>query len=155
MNILLFAFLIGVISGLRTFTSLAAVSWAARAGWLHIGDTWLAFLGYAWTPYILTVIAVGEYVIDKLPQTPSRRDPSSFAARIVSGAVCGGAIGAHSQMLLSGLAAGIVGAVAGTLGGYDLRIRLTKMAGERDLPVAVIEDLIAIAGAVLVVFAVS
>ena len=43
------AFLIGVVAGLRALTPLAAVSWAARLGWLHLENTWLAFLGFAAT----------------------------------------------------------------------------------------------------------
>ena len=39
--------IIGVIAGLRTMTAPAAVSWAARLGWLELGQTNLAFLGYA------------------------------------------------------------------------------------------------------------
>jgi len=75
MSIYLLAFLIGVITGLRSMTAPAAVSWAARLGWLHLENTGLAFLGYAATPYILSVLAVGELINDKLPKTPSRKAP--------------------------------------------------------------------------------
>ena len=37
------AFLIGVVAGLRSMTPPAAVSWAARLGWLHLEGTPLAF----------------------------------------------------------------------------------------------------------------
>jgi uncharacterized membrane protein len=43
------AFLIGVVAGLRALTPLAAVSCAARLVWLHLENTWLAFLGFAAT----------------------------------------------------------------------------------------------------------
>jgi uncharacterized membrane protein len=72
------ALLIGVVAGLRALTPVAAVSWAARLGRLHLENTWLAFLGYAATPYILTVLALFELVNDKLPKTPSRRSPRSL-----------------------------------------------------------------------------
>src|SRR6202795_2058513 len=111
------AFLIGVVAGLRSMTAPAAVSWAARLGWLHLENTWLAFLGYAATPYIWSVLAIGELVADKLPKTPSRKAPGPFIARIVLGAMCGGALGATSQSLMGGMLAGAVGGVAGTLGG--------------------------------------
>lgn len=52
MPIYIAAFLIGVVTGLRSMTAPAAVSWAARLGWLHLQTTWLAFLGFAATPYI-------------------------------------------------------------------------------------------------------
>jgi hypothetical protein len=52
----LLALLIGCVAGLRTVTAPAAVSWAAHLGRLHLGATWLAFLGYAWTPWILYLV---------------------------------------------------------------------------------------------------
>jgi uncharacterized membrane protein len=45
--------------------------------------------------------------------------------------------------LAGGLFAGALGAVAGTLGGYEFRARLARAAG-RDLPIALLEDAIAI-----------
>jgi uncharacterized membrane protein len=145
------AFLIGVIAGLRSMTAPAAVSWAARWGWLHVENTWLAFLGFAATPYVLTVLAIGELIADKLPKTPSRKAPLGFGGRIVTGALCGAALGATSQSLLGGLVAGVLGAVAGTLGGYECRVRLVKAMGGNDLPIALLEDAIAIGGAFLIV----
>jgi uncharacterized membrane protein len=50
-----------------------------------------------------------------------------------------------------GIVAGILGAVAGTLGGYEFRARLAKAFG-KDTPAALIEDVIAIAGAILIVW---
>src|ERR1035441_9270827 len=94
MSVYVLAFLIGVVAGLRALTPLAAVSWAARLGWLHLENTWLAFLGFAATPYIVSVLAIGELINDKLPKTPSRKAPPGFIARIVTGALCGGAVGA-------------------------------------------------------------
>jgi uncharacterized membrane protein len=144
------AFLIGVLSGLRALTPLAAVCWAAHWGWLHLDNTWLAFLGYAATPYIFSVLAIGELINDKLPKTPSRKAPPGFAARIVTGTLCGAAFGAASQSLFGSLVAGALGAVAGTLGGYEFRSRLARAAG-KDLPIALLEDAIAVGGAFLIV----
>src|SRR5262245_12685820 len=150
MTIFFLAFLIGVISGLRTFTPPAAVSWAARLGWLHLENTWLAFLGATITPYILSLLAVWELIYDKLPKAPSRKSPASFAARIVSGALCGAALGVSNQATFGGLCAGVAGAIAGTFGGYEARSRLAKALG-KDLPAALIEDVIAISGAFFIV----
>jgi uncharacterized membrane protein len=85
-----FAFLIGVVTGLRSMTAPVAVSWAARLGWLHLEDTPLAFFGFAAIPYLFTVFALGELIVDKLPKTPSRKAPAPFATRIVVGALCAG-----------------------------------------------------------------
>jgi uncharacterized membrane protein len=143
--VLVLAFLIGVVAGLRALTAPAAVSWAAKLGWLNLEGTPFAFLRYTISPIIFTVLALGEYVNDKLPKTPSRKAPASFAIRIVMGAFSGAAIGASRQSLLAGLICGAIGAIVGTLGGYEARVRLTKAFGGRDLPVAILEDLVAIA----------
>jgi uncharacterized membrane protein len=151
MSIYVLAFLIGVVAGLRSMTAPAAVSWAARLGWLHLENTWLAFLGFAATPYILSVAAIAELITDKLPKTPSRKAPPGFIARILSGALCGAALCAANQAVAGGLVAGAVGAVAGTLGGYEFRVRLVRAMGGKDLPIALLEDVIAIGGAILIV----
>ena len=147
---LLAAFLIGVVAGLRTFTAPAAVSWAAHLGWLHLEGSPLAFFGYAITPWIFTILALVELVGDQLPSTPSRKVPMQFGARIVSGALCGAAVGLSAGSWIVGLIAGIVGAVAGTLGGHEARRRLAGMFG-KDLPAALIEDAIAILAALWIV----
>ncbi len=151
MSPLVLAFLIGVIAGLRAMTAPAAVSWAARLGWLHLESTPLAFLGFAYTPYILSLLALGELVNDKLPKTPSRKAPAPFIARIVTGAFCGSAIGAASGEVVGGLIAGAIGGVVGTLGGYEFRARLVKAIGGKDLPIALLEDIIAVGGAFWIV----
>lgn len=151
MSTYVLAFLIGVIAGLRSMTAPAAVSWAARLGWLHLENTWLAFLGYAATPYILSVLAVGELIADKLPSTPSRKAPVGFTARLLTGALCGAAVGSTSGVLTGGLLASVLGAVAGTLGGYEFRARLVRAIGGKDLPIALLEDVIAIGGAAWIV----
>jgi uncharacterized membrane protein len=154
MSLYLFALLIGVVSGLRTFTAPAAVSWAAFLGWLHLKGSPLGFLSAVATPYVLSFLALGELVADKLPRTPSRKAPVGFGARIVSGAFCGAAIAmAGGGVWVVGLVAGAAGAVIGTLGGYELRVRLVKAIGGRDLPIALLEDACAIGAAFLIVTA--
>src|SRR6266481_2229544 len=97
------AFLIGV--RLRSLTGLAAVSWGASLGWLHLENTWLSFLGFAATPYILSALAIGELINDKLPKTPSRKSPAPFIGRIVMGGLCGAALGMAAQNWIGGLLA--------------------------------------------------
>ncbi len=143
MLIFINAFLIGTASGLRSMIGLAAVSWAAHFGILTLNHTWLAFLGYSFTPYILTLLAIGEMVNDKLPRTPSRLAPPGFIARIVTSALCGLAIGLSGNGMIVGLVAGIIGAVAGTFGGAKARGLLARAFG-RDMPAALLEDAIAV-----------
>jgi uncharacterized membrane protein len=142
----------GVVAGLRAMTAPAAVSWAARLGWLNLAPTSLAFLGYAFTPWIFTALALGELVTDQLPTTPSRKVPLQFGTRLLTGGLSGAAIGAASGQLAIGLLAGVVGAVIGTLGGAAVRGRLTASFGQ-DRPAALIEDAIAIGGAFLIMAA--
>ena len=52
-------------------------------------------------------------------------------------------------MLPAGLCAGIIGAVIGTLVGASFRGSLAKKLGS-DLPAAIIEDALAIGGAILI-----
>jgi uncharacterized membrane protein len=141
---------IGVIAGLRAMTAPAAISWAAKLGYLNLAPTSLAFLGYAYTPYIFTLFAIGELITDQLPTTPSRTVPVQFGTRLVVGALTGAAIGAHGGSLVTGLVSGVIGAVIGTLGGRAVRGKLAAAFG-KDLPAALLEDAVAIIGAYLIV----
>jgi len=148
------SFLIGIVAGLRAMTAPAAVSWAAYLGWIDLSQSWLAFLGYSWTPWILTLLAIAELISDQLPNTPSRKVPPQFATRVIMGALSGAALGISGGMLVVGLIAGVVGAVAGTYGGAAVRGRLAAFFG-KDLPAALIEDAVAIAAAVLIVWSLA
>ena len=145
------AFLIGVIAGIRSMTAPAMVSWAARSGLLQLSGTWLAFLGYRWTPWIFSLAAVAEIINDKLPNTPSRKVPPQFIARILAGALAGAGIATPSGRVVAGVLLGGIGAVVGTLGGAELRSRLVKATGGRDLPIALLGDVVAVLGAFLIV----
>ncbi len=147
--ILLLALLIGVVAGLRAMLAPAAVSWAAHLGLINLSGTWLAFLGYHWTPWILSVAAVAELVTDQLPSTPSRKVPPQFGARIVMGALSGAAIAAPSGAWIGGAVAGTIGAIAGTLGGAAARTRLAAAFG-KDRPAAIVEDGVALLAAVVI-----
>jgi len=138
------ALLAGIVAGSRAFTAPAAASWAARLGHLHLDGSWLAFMGYAWTPWIFTLLAIVELVLDQLPSTPSRKVPMQFGARIVTGALSGATIGVSAGSWIAGLIAGVVGAVIGTYGGAEIRSRVAEAFG-RDTPAALIED----AGAII------
>lgn len=144
------ALLIGVIAGLRVLSALAAVSWAASLGAFHLGGSWLAFLGSPVAAVILTLAAIGELVTDQSPRTPSRKTPMQFGARIVSGALCGAALGVAAGSWPVGAGLGIIGAIFGTLGGFGFRSGLAH-AFHRDRPAAFLEDAVAIVGAILIV----
>ncbi|ORW92865.1 hypothetical protein AWB92_14485 [Mycobacterium sp. IEC1808] len=148
--ILLLALAIGVVAGLRSLTAPAVVAWGAYLGWLDLHGTWASWMGNIITAIVFTVLAVGELVNDKLPKTPARTAPPIFAARIITGGLAGAALGAWPHWTFSALGAGIIGAVLGTFGGYQARKRLAAVAG-KDLPIALLEDAVAILGGFAVV----
>jgi uncharacterized membrane protein len=151
-SILAAAIGIGIVAGLRAMTAPALVSWAAHLGWLHLQGTPLAFVGSLAAVVIFSLAAIGEYINDKLPNTPSRTAPPGFIARIVTGSLCGACLYASaSQSLLIGILLGAIGAVIGTLGGYQARTRLVKTLNVKDIFVAIPEDLVAIGLAYLIV----
>lgn len=141
---------IGIVAGLRAMTAPAAVSWAACLGWLKLDESILAFMGYTWTPWVISVLAIAELVTDQLPSTPSRTVPVQFGTRIVSGALTGAALGTVAGSLVIGAVLGAAGAVIGTLGGRAARAALARKFGN-DRPAALLEDAVAIAAALLVV----
>lgn len=149
MIFLLAALLIGIVAGLRAMTAPAIVSWAAQLGVLPLQGTALAFLGWRFTPWIVSLFAVGELITDQLPTTPSRKVPVQFGARIVVGGFCGAAVSLAGGQWWTGALAGVVGAVLGTLGGAAARARLAAAFG-RDRPAALLEDIVAIGGGIAI-----
>ena len=144
------AFLLGATAGPRTTAPLVAVTWAARLGWIDLKGSPLAWLASPKAATVVTPLAIGEMVADKLPSTPDRTDPVGSVARVGSGAVSGAALtGGRS---LPAALAGAAGALAATYVGHRIRTRLSRAAG-RDWPVAGAEDLLAIGGAVMVCLA--
>jgi uncharacterized membrane protein len=148
---LLFAFLIGVVTGLRSLTAPAAVAWAAHSGWLNLHGSRLSFMGS--TPAVVTfvLLALAEVVADKLPNTPSRTALPGLIARMMFGAVCGACIAAGgSQSAVIGAFLGLVGGLAGAFSGFQTRTRLVKLLKVPDFAVAVVEDVVAIAAGLFV-----
>ena len=148
---LLLAFLIGFFAGLRSLTPPAAVAWAAHAGWLKL-VTPLSFIGSIYSVALFTLLAAGELVADKLPFVPNRTSPPGLIARVVTGGATGACMAAAGGLSsLIGFMLGAAGGVAGCFGGYYARTRAVKALGVPDLPVALVEDVIAIGGCLWVV----
>jgi uncharacterized membrane protein len=151
--VLLLALLIGVVAGLRSLTAPAVVAWGAFLAWINMNGTWASWIGNLITVVILSLLAVAELVNDKLPKTPPRTVPPVFAVRIITGAFAGAVLGTVWGYKWGGLGAGAVGAVLGTLGGYQARKRLVAATGGKDLPIALLEDAVAVLGGFAVVAA--
>jgi uncharacterized membrane protein len=150
--VLLLAFLIGFVSGLRSFTAPAGVAWAAHRNWMNLAFTPLRFLGSTAAVVIFTLLAAVELVADQLPSTPSRTQPVGLIARIVLGALSGGAVAlSGAQSIAAGAVLGAVGGVAGAFGGYQVRARLVKALKVPDFVIATLEDAVAIGAAFFLV----
>jgi uncharacterized membrane protein len=102
------AFFLGIATGMRTFTGLAA------SCTLHRGPA----------PIVFVLLAVGEYGADLLPQAPARTSPPSLVARLVAAASLGRIIGGAAESLAAAL-----GALVGAFGGLRLRRYLISRLG--------------------------
>jgi len=143
---------IGFVSGLRTFTGPAVVSWFACHGRLNLQDTPLQFMSSRAAVVIFSLLALVEYVGDKLPRTPNRTNPGPLVGRILFGGLSGAALAVSgAQSLAAGAVLGGIGAVIGAHTGYQVRKRLVARLGVKDFYVALPEDLVAIGLACLIV----
>jgi uncharacterized membrane protein len=150
--VLLLAFLIGVVSGLRSLTAPAVVAWAAHLGWIHLDQTILRFMDSTAAIAVFTLLALVELIADQLPSTPSRTAPPGLIARIVLGALCGAAVAvAGAQSIAIGAVLGAAGGVAGAFGGYQVRTRLVKALKVPDFVIACLEDAVAICAGLFIV----
>jgi len=147
MSILFFSFVVGFLSGLRTGAPVAIVAWAAHLGWLKLPEP-LALIGSVHAVAFLTVFALGELAADKWwAKIPDRTSPPALIARILTGGLLGACVAAAGGAgMVAGAAIGAVAAVAGTFAGFHARRHLVKGKGLPDLPVALVEDTITIAG---------
>jgi uncharacterized membrane protein len=151
-QVLLLAFLIGVIAGLRTMTAPAVVAWAANRHWLNLHNSPLALMGSTAAVAVFTVLALGELVIDKLPSTPNRTRVVGLIGRSMLGVLSGAAVAeSGAQSIALGAVLGAAGAIAGAFTGYEVRTRLVRVLKVPDFVIALFEDAVAIAGGLLIV----
>jgi uncharacterized membrane protein len=92
---------------------------------------------------VLPLGALGEYVVDLLPQTPDRTAAGGLAARVIAGGLCGVAVAkdAGGNVAVCGVA-GIAGAAGAAYAGLAFR----RWLAARITPVAagITEDALAI-----------
>lgn len=142
--------LLGVVTGMRTMTAMMVLCWFAYRGHLPVGETWAAWTSHLASAIIFTVLAIGEYIGDKLPQSPDRTAPGPLAARVVFGGLVGAIVATSLDgSLTEGILLGIGGALLGAYGGLLVRRELSKQFACHDWKVAIGEDLLAIGCAIL------
>ena len=135
----------GVASGLRAFTPIAILAWAAHFGWLELNNSPLAFVGSIITAIIFSLFAVFELIGDLRPSTPKRIAAVPLTVRILMGILCGACIcAAGNQSLIVGAILGGVGGIIGAFAGYETRRHLVTSLQIKDPFIAVLEDLITI-----------
>jgi uncharacterized membrane protein len=129
------ALLLGTVAGLRTMTAPAVLLLVRRP---------------SRAAGVLAVMALAEYAGDLYPKAPARTAAGPLLARIASGAFCGWYVNRSGPRTraVAGPCAGALGAVAGAYGG--LLIRRRAMARIGPVPAAIVEDVVALAGAVLI-----
>ncbi len=139
---------LGAVAGMRSMSAPALVSgYLQQRRLAALAGSPIAWLGSERARTALRLAAAGELVADKLPGTPDRILPLPLLGRATSGAVAGAALSdADGEDWVVGAALGAVAAVISAFGLYHLRRALTHGLGLPDLPVALAEDFVALAG---------
>lgn len=140
--------LLGVVTGMRSMTAIAALSWAVWLG-LVPEQGWATWVAHLVVVIFLTVCALSEYVVDTLPKTPRRTEFGPAVLRVIVGALVGAmAAVAINEPLAGGIIFGAGGAVIGTWGGFFVRMTVARIF-RRDLPAALLETASALALVIL------
>lgn len=141
--------LLGVVTGLRTMTPMAVLCWFSYLGYLPVRHSWAFWTTRLVTAVVFTVLAVGEYVGDKLPNTPARVSPAPLVARLFFAGMVGAVAATGLKgSTTEGVILAVLGALIGAFGGYLSRRDLVQQLQCKDWYVAVTEDAIAILCAV-------
>lgn len=136
------------LAGMRSMSAPAFLShYLSRQPHSGLAKSPLRFLQKPGTAKLLKVMAAGELVMDKLPNTPNRTAPPVLLGRLLSGALVGAAWykSRHGSALSGGVVGGLA-AVAATFVSYALRTGISK---QTDTPVALVgvgEDALVLAG---------
>ncbi|MFD0750245.1 DUF4126 family protein [Mucilaginibacter calamicampi] len=131
----------GLLAGMR---SAAAPALASHILSDHKGAAFrnhpIGFLSSIAIADVLKVMALGEFLVDKLPFTPNRTRPVSVAVRCLSGALAGAGIYSDAgRKPLTGAVLGCLVAGASTYASFYLRKGLSR-TGAGNFISGVIED---------------
>jgi len=142
--------LLGVVTGMRTMTAMAVLCWFAYRGYLPLDGTWAFWAAKLVTAIVFTVLALGEYIGDKLPKTPNRTAPGPLLARVLFGGLVGAivAVGINGSEI-EGVILGVGGALIGAFAGFLIRREIVLQLGCKDWPVGLVEDISAVFCAIL------
>jgi len=117
---------------------------ASRGGIEGIEGTPFAFLASPRAARILTVLAVGETLADKLPFSPDRISPPGLVGRMASGGLVGAALFAAAKRRAAiGAGLGLLASTAASYPSYYLRVKTQERFGLPNWAVGLVEDALA------------
>jgi uncharacterized membrane protein len=135
---------LGILAGMRSMSAPAITSkMLSQRHSKRLEKSPLNFMQSGKTANILSVMALGEFVGDKMPSAPNRVALPAIISRSISGAVAGASIyKASGGNVYAGAILGSVTAIAATFGSFYLRKAMVKQAHLIDPIVGSIEDAI-------------
>jgi uncharacterized membrane protein len=135
MSIISRAVLVGLATGGRSTSGLAALALTNKSSGGPLSNPWVGRLA--------ATAAAGELVGDKLPQTPGRLQPQGLAPRLLFGGAAAAILahreGGSARVTALAAALGVLGGAAGAQLGASWRQLAQRKLGS-DLPGALIED---------------
>ncbi len=136
---------LGAVAGVRSMSAPALLSRSASRGDIgNIEGTPFAFLASPRTARILTVLAIGEALADKLPFSPNRISAPGLIGRMASGALVGAALFAAAERRAAiGAGLGLLAAAAASYPSYYLRVKTQEKLGAPNWAVGLVEDTLA------------
>lgn len=136
---------LGIGTGIRSMTPLAAFSWAAESGRMDLpAGMPVGVLENRWTSRALLLAAAGEMVADKVLPLPARTGPIPLGSRVAIGAFLGWALFAtEGEMPAVGAVTGGIAAAWGAFAASGARQFLTK-TGLPDPVAGTLEDVAAV-----------
>lgn len=148
--------LLGVATGLRAMTPMAALCWFAYLGYLPVDDTWAAWTARTAAVVTFTVLAVAECVADKLPLALNRISLGPLLVRLVFGGL-GGSVAATAMdgPGVEGVLLGVLGTLLGAYGGFMVRRDLCEKISCSIWRIAAVEDIISLLCAIFALHVVT
>ena len=136
---------LGAVAGVRSMSAPALLSRAASRGMIEgIEGTPFAFLASPRAARILTVLAVGEALADKLPFAPDRISLPGLVGRMASGGLVGAALFAATRRRVAiGAGLGLLASAATSYPSYYLRVKTQERLGLPNWAVGLVEDALA------------
>ena len=102
--------------------------------------------------FALKLLAVGELVGDKLPNTPDRIAPGGLIFRCASGSLAGSAIfKASGKNALAGAAVGSITALGAAFASYFIRKNIVLKLAAPDPVIGAIEDALVIGAGIAII----